>query len=451
MAQRRRRRRCCASAASAPAPSGWPESSMFCQPALEALLDRRARRAADRSSVRRGRRGHRRSSRTTTACVVRAGRRRPRSRSRARYVVGCDGANSTVRDLLGVAGHDLGFFYDWLIVDVVLRRAAGLRPDQPPDLRPGPADHGGLGRSRAGGAGSSCACPTRPLDELDDEARAWELLEPWDVTPGNATLERHAVYTFQARYAERWRDGPRAARRRRRPPDAAVRRPGHVLGHPRRRQPRLEARPRAAAGVGAGRCSTPTRTSGCRTCERVIDFSMELGKVICVPDPAEAAARDEAMAAAVDRRERAEAPAAARRRPAACIRAGDDLAGRAVRAGPGRRRRPDAARFDDVSAPAGGCVTRPDGRRRARRRRWPRGSRRSAARSSPSVDRRRRRRRHLRRWFARPRRRRRRSSAPTSTSTARPPPPTTPARSSPTCATSSRAPSRRRPDPRSYP
>ncbi len=30
-----------------------------------------------------------------------------------------------------------------------------------------------------------------------------------------------------------------------------------------------------------------------------IDLSIELGKVICVPDPAEAAARDEAMAAAV--------------------------------------------------------------------------------------------------------------------------------------------------------
>lgn len=30
-----------------------------------------------------------------------------------------------------------------------------------------------------------------------------------------------------------------------------------------------------------------------------IEFSMELGKVICVPDPAEASARDEAMAAAV--------------------------------------------------------------------------------------------------------------------------------------------------------
>jgi flavoprotein hydroxylase len=34
-----------------------------------------------------------------------------------------------------------------------------------------------------------------------------ELLERWDVRPDNARLERHAVYTFGARYAERWRAG----------------------------------------------------------------------------------------------------------------------------------------------------------------------------------------------------------------------------------------------------
>ena len=39
--------------------------------------------------------------------------------------MGCDGANSTVRDLVGVAVHDLGFFYDWLIVDVMLPEFAG--------------------------------------------------------------------------------------------------------------------------------------------------------------------------------------------------------------------------------------------------------------------------------------------------------------------------------------
>ena len=37
-----------------------------------------------------------------------------------RYLVGCDGANSTVRSLLGVPMTELGYFYDWLIIDVVL-------------------------------------------------------------------------------------------------------------------------------------------------------------------------------------------------------------------------------------------------------------------------------------------------------------------------------------------
>ena len=146
--------------------------------------------------------------------------------------------------------HDLGFFYDWLIVDVDPRtsRACSTRSTCRSAIRPGRRP-----RCRAGpgaGAGSSCACPTSRSTSSNDERPAWELLAPWDVHPGNATLERHAVYTFQARWAERWRRA-RAARRRRRAPDAAVRRAGHVLGPARRRQPRLEARP------GARRVSRP--------------------------------------------------------------------------------------------------------------------------------------------------------------------------------------------------
>jgi 2-polyprenyl-6-methoxyphenol hydroxylase-like FAD-dependent oxidoreductase len=34
---------------------------------------------------------------------------------RAKFVVGCDGANSKVREELGIKMQDLGFFYEWLV------------------------------------------------------------------------------------------------------------------------------------------------------------------------------------------------------------------------------------------------------------------------------------------------------------------------------------------------
>ena len=42
---------------------------------------------------------------------------------RARFVVGADGARSTVRELLDIAQTDLGFSYEWLVVDVVPHEA----------------------------------------------------------------------------------------------------------------------------------------------------------------------------------------------------------------------------------------------------------------------------------------------------------------------------------------
>ena len=45
------------------------------------------------------------------------------------------------------------------------------------------------------------------MDALEGEANAWRFLEPWGVTPANATLERHTVYRFQARWVDGWRKG----------------------------------------------------------------------------------------------------------------------------------------------------------------------------------------------------------------------------------------------------
>lgn len=44
---------------------------------------------------------------------------------KAKFVVGCDGANSKVRELLGISMNDLGYFFDWLIVDIILDQPRG--------------------------------------------------------------------------------------------------------------------------------------------------------------------------------------------------------------------------------------------------------------------------------------------------------------------------------------
>ena len=129
-----------------------------------------------------------------------------RRRVDASYVVGCDGANSTVRDLLGVTFDDRGFYYDWLVVDVALHEP---RVFDPPNLqvcdprRPTTVVSGGPGRRRW----EFMCLPGETLETLDEEAAAWAFLEPWDVRPDNATMVRHAGYRFRARWATRWHEG----------------------------------------------------------------------------------------------------------------------------------------------------------------------------------------------------------------------------------------------------
>ena len=69
--------------------------------------------------------------------------------------------------------------------------------------RPTTAVSGGPGRRRW----EFMRLPGESVDELNTEATAWRLLASWDLNPGNCRLELHAVYTFEARWAQRQADG----------------------------------------------------------------------------------------------------------------------------------------------------------------------------------------------------------------------------------------------------
>ena len=272
-------------------PSGWPASSMFNQPELEQLLDSRARELG--VDVRRGVEVTAIDQHGDTVAVTGA----DGTTVSASFVVGCDGANSTVRALSGVPVTDLGFFYDWLIVDVTLDEPRAFDPINLQicdPARPTTVVSGGPGRRRW----EFMRVPHESLDELNDEKRAWELLAPWDVHPGNARLERHAVYTFNARYSEQWRAGRVLLAG-----DAAHLMPpfaGQGMCSGLRDAANLAWKlDLVLAGVAADALLDSYQSERLPSVKAAIDFSMELGKVICVPNTAEAAARDEAMALAV--------------------------------------------------------------------------------------------------------------------------------------------------------
>ncbi len=287
--------------------SGWPSASMFNQPALEQLL---AERVGELSAIEvlRGRElidfvGDEagvsfRHRATADADDV--------SAQRARYLVGCDGANSAVRTRLGLDFEDLGFFFDWLVVDVMLQVE---RTYDPINLqvcdprRPTTVVSGGPGRRRW----EFMRLPGEDPEELSGEASVWRLLEPWDVHPRNAVLERHANYTFRARWAREWRRGRVFIAG-----DAAHQMPpfaGQGMCSGARDAANLAWKlDLVLRGHADDRLLDAYSVERMPNVEAVINFSMELGKVICIPDPVEAAARDDFLSAMASENEPTDIP-----------------------------------------------------------------------------------------------------------------------------------------------
>ena len=124
--------------------------------------------------------------------------------SRVGYVVGCDGARSLVRRLIGAELDDLQSHERWLVIDALLTRP---RPDLGDDSiqycdprRPATYVRGVGVRRRW----ELMLLPHEDVAEQTRPERIWQLLQRW-ITPEDAVLERHAVYTFHSVVARGWR------------------------------------------------------------------------------------------------------------------------------------------------------------------------------------------------------------------------------------------------------
>lgn len=124
----------------------------------------------------------------------------------ASWVVGCDGANSFVREAMGVEFDDLKFAHDWLLCDVVFHEPRQFKPNDVQicdPKRPTTIVASGRGHRRW----EFMRLPGESVEELSTVEKMWELLAPHGVTPQNATLTRNIVYTFRAAIAKAWRVG----------------------------------------------------------------------------------------------------------------------------------------------------------------------------------------------------------------------------------------------------
>ncbi len=124
--------------------------------------------------------------------------------ARARYVVGCDGARSLVRRLIGSEMDDLGFHEPWLVVDAILKRPMPELGDysvQFCDARRPATYVRSIGDRRRW---EIAIMPDDDAQRITDPENVWKLLARW-ITPDDAELERAASYSFHSVIASTWR------------------------------------------------------------------------------------------------------------------------------------------------------------------------------------------------------------------------------------------------------
>jgi 3-(3-hydroxy-phenyl)propionate hydroxylase len=190
-------------------PQGWANNYYVHQPDLEAVL--RSALARHQSVV--ARLGVEvtaiKESADAVAVELTSGSERPPQTLTANYLIGCDGARSYVRRVIGCAREDLGLHQPWLVVDALMRPTTP-RAKNLPEYTVQLCDPNRLMTLvYVGGKRRRWEIMLMPGDDASTIANPdsiWRLISRW-ITPEDATLERAAIYTFHSVIAKGWRKG----------------------------------------------------------------------------------------------------------------------------------------------------------------------------------------------------------------------------------------------------
>lgn len=274
--------------------SGGPEAHFFHQPSLEAAFDKRVR-SLPNVEINLG----------WEAVFVDADSAPPTVRFKdkadnrlravsAKYIIGADGANSFIRNSVGIQWFDRGFEADWLVVDVLVNE--GVHLDVPPagqlcdPQRPTTFVPGGICNGREIRRWEFMRLPHESKKDLESVESVWRLLSKW-VDDTRAVLVRHAVYTFKSLSACTWRNKSVFVAG-----DAAHLMPpfmGQGMCSGLRDAFNLAWKLDAVMKGNADDTLLDTYQLERKPhADQIIDISTHLGSIVCVADPKKAAERD---------------------------------------------------------------------------------------------------------------------------------------------------------------
>jgi len=274
-----------------PSISGWEAGYMFHQPGVEyALRDLIAHSALAEMRI-----GWRFVSLDQDAGGVNATVESPAGNRtlRAKYLVGCDGASSRVRQSIDSKLDDYGFDEPWLVLDVKLEQESRVPQVSLQICDPaGPTSCVLMGPGRH--RWEFMLLPGQTQEEVLRDEYILNKLAAWDCGP--LEVERKAVYHFHALVADAWR-----AKRVLLAGDSAHQTPpfaGQGMCSGIRDAANLAWKLSAVLNSQAPEALLDTyQTEREPHVRALIELAMSLGRVVCTLDHAAAAQRDQHMRA----------------------------------------------------------------------------------------------------------------------------------------------------------